>query len=134
MTWQKLLTIEDFPSCGVLETELDGADLLVWRLQDGSFAAIDGYCAHMQNYIPNGLAPGASLSELVRNDEIVCPFHGWRFDHSGRCTLVPVTQATPKKVERGEPITQVWRVRVQDGCLEIEDGKSPEIEVIHPPG
>lgn len=120
MTWLRLVSLQDFPESGVLETAIEGADLLVWRLQDGGFGAINAYCPHMQSYIPNGLAPGVSLSALLQNSELVCPFHGWRYNHTGHCTLIPPGQATPSKVGRGEALTHAWPVRTRDGWLEIE--------------
>lgn len=37
-----------------------------------------------------------SLGSVVR-DEIVCPYHGWHYDASGRCTLIPQLE-TPTRI------------------------------------
>jgi phenylpropionate dioxygenase-like ring-hydroxylating dioxygenase large terminal subunit len=41
---------------------------------------------------------GTALSlGSVENDEIVCPYHGWHYDGSGRCTLIPQLE-TPTRI------------------------------------
>ncbi len=120
MTWTKLIKADAFPECGVLEAELEGNDLLVWRLQSHEYAAIAAHCPHMRSYMPNGLAADTKLSALLSGDDIVCPFHGWHFDNKGRCTNIPPGQAIPKKVERGEAITRAWRLRECKGWIEIQ--------------
>ncbi len=119
MIWHKLVPSDKLAADSVVEGEFKGEDLLLWRLQDGSCAAISAYCPHMKYYIPNGLAAGKPLSELVLDDEIVCPFHGWRFNSVGVCPAIPAGQPVPKKIARGEPVIRSWNVREQDGWIEI---------------
>jgi phenylpropionate dioxygenase-like ring-hydroxylating dioxygenase large terminal subunit len=56
-----------------------GRDLVLWRDQGGVHAWED-LCIHR----------GAKLSlGQVRNNCVVCPYHAWEYDASGRCVLVP---------------------------------------------
>ncbi len=57
-----------------------GEKMVFWRDQAGKVVAQSDQCPHR----------GAALSAgVVRGDCVACPFHGFRFDSSGRCTLIP---------------------------------------------
>ena len=53
---------------------------LAWRDTQGRYALIDEFCAHR----------GVSLW-FGRNEEhgLRCPYHGWKYDHTGQCIEVP---------------------------------------------
>ena len=54
--------------------------VVVYRLSDGSLAAAKDICFHR----------GAPLSlGHVEGDEIVCKYHGLRYDREGRCVCIP---------------------------------------------
>jgi phenylpropionate dioxygenase-like ring-hydroxylating dioxygenase large terminal subunit len=54
--------------------------LLAWRDTQGRLALTDEFCAHR----------GISLW-FGRNEDngLRCPYHGWKYDHTGQCTDVP---------------------------------------------
>jgi phthalate 4,5-dioxygenase len=54
--------------------------LLAWRDSSGRYALMDEFCAHR----------GVSLW-FGRNEEngLRCPYHGWKYDHTGQCIEVP---------------------------------------------
>jgi vanillate O-demethylase monooxygenase subunit len=54
--------------------------IVIWRDSTGLAHAMTDVCIHR----------GTALSlGSVENDEIVCAYHGWHYDGSGRCTLIP---------------------------------------------
>jgi phenylpropionate dioxygenase-like ring-hydroxylating dioxygenase large terminal subunit len=54
--------------------------LAIWRNADGKVNCIDDRCCHR----------GASLScGKIKDGDIECPFHGFRFNGKGRATLIP---------------------------------------------
>jgi phenylpropionate dioxygenase-like ring-hydroxylating dioxygenase large terminal subunit len=57
-----------------------GEDLVVWRAADGGIGALADRCAHRES----PLSPGK-----VKAGCIECPYHGWHYDASGACVLVP---------------------------------------------
>src|SRR5271155_4680313 len=58
-------------------TKLLDERVVVYRLSDGSLAAAKYICFHR----------GAPLSlGRVEGDEIICKYHGLRYDSTGRCT------------------------------------------------
>lgn len=57
-----------------------GRKLVLWRAADGRAVVAPAHCPHR----------GASLAAgRVVNGELACPWHGFRFDRSGSCTLMP---------------------------------------------
>ncbi|ARU61960.1 hypothetical protein CBW65_13770 [Tumebacillus avium] len=67
--------VEEMLECSILSTEL-----FLYRDAEGVAHALHNQCPHR----------GARLSQgKLRGDCVVCPFHGWVFDGSGRCTLIP---------------------------------------------
>lgn len=57
-----------------------GERLALWRDGDGGIRAFKDLCVHR----------GTALSlGAVRNGELVCTYHGWRYGADGRCTAIP---------------------------------------------
>ncbi|GAB2977449.1 aromatic ring-hydroxylating dioxygenase subunit alpha [Nocardioides montaniterrae] len=91
---------------GFLTRRILDADILAYRLADGSVAAIEDRCAHR----PYPLSAGHREGDLV-----VCGYHGCTYDATGRCVRVPSQDAVPSgaqvrafaAVERG-PFVWVW--------------------------
>jgi phenylpropionate dioxygenase-like ring-hydroxylating dioxygenase large terminal subunit len=67
----------------VRAARLLGTDIVLWRNSRGIHAWLD-VCRHR----------GAKLSlGAVRDERLVCAYHGWCYDSSGACTLVPAHSA-----------------------------------------
>ena len=61
-------------------------DLVVWREADGAVHIWEDLCVHR----------GARLSKgSIRNDRVICPYHGWNYDGSARCVLMPAAPTEP---------------------------------------
>ena len=68
-----------------------GANFVLFRGADGAIHCLSDHCVHR----------GASLAGgSCRAGGITCPQHGWEFDGSGRCTLVPAGIRTPTQPPR----------------------------------
>ena len=66
--------------------ELFGQRLVCFRLSSGKPVVMDARCWHI----------GADLSQGgVTGDQIVCPFHGWRYGASGDCEFIPSQAEIP---------------------------------------
>ena len=60
--------------------DLLGEPLVLWRGTDGMPRAMADVCIHR----------GTALSlGRVSGDELVCPYHAWRYGSDGRCTAIP---------------------------------------------
>lgn len=62
-----------------------GHELVLWRDSKG-IRAFKNLCIHR----------GTALSlGSVQNDELICPYHGWRYDGAGQCTHIPAQPDLP---------------------------------------
>lgn len=58
---------------------LFGEEYVLWPTGDG-FSLADPFCPHRSAHLAGGWVDG---------DQLVCPYHGWRFGGDGRCTHIP---------------------------------------------
>jgi phenylpropionate dioxygenase-like ring-hydroxylating dioxygenase large terminal subunit len=67
-------------------------DLVAWRDSNGELHVWEDLCVHR----------GARLSKgFIRNDRVVCPYHGWNYDSTAKCVLMPAAPTeTPMKKAR----------------------------------
>ena len=73
---------------GVKAARLLGTDLVLWRETGGVHAWLD-QCRHR----------GARLSlGTVREESLVCAYHGWCYNGSGTCTLIPAHSALTAQI------------------------------------
>jgi phenylpropionate dioxygenase-like ring-hydroxylating dioxygenase large terminal subunit len=90
-----------------LRVMLDGAPIVLFRTGDGVAALFDR-CPHRLVELSTG---------KVRAGEIECPYHGWRFDGTGRCTAIPglIGEVPHYRVRR-------YRVAEFDGGIFVSAG------------
>ena len=90
--------------------------VVVYRLSDGTLAAARDICYHR----------GVPLSlGTVEGDEIVCKYHGLRYDREGRCTCIP---AHPGGAISPRLRLDVYRVQERYGLVWVrlvDDGPRP---------
>lgn len=76
--------------------------LVVYRGEHGPVAMLDR-CPHRNVPLSGG---------RVHAGQIECPYHGWRFNDDGACTLVPGSDACPAAKARALPVVEraglVW--------------------------
>jgi phenylpropionate dioxygenase-like ring-hydroxylating dioxygenase large terminal subunit len=73
-----------------LAAQLLDEPLVLWRDTAGATHAFSDLCIHR----------GTALSlGSVEDDEIVCPYHGWRYGADGACTLIPQLE-DPTRIPR----------------------------------
>ncbi|POF34521.1 aromatic ring-hydroxylating dioxygenase subunit alpha [Roseibium marinum] len=70
--------------CDPVRVKLLGERLIAFRDTEGRYGLMDEFCAHR----------GVSLW-FGRNEEggLRCPYHGWKYDHTGQCIEVPSESA-----------------------------------------
>jgi phenylpropionate dioxygenase-like ring-hydroxylating dioxygenase large terminal subunit len=80
--WQMACRLEEIPSPGsFVEYEICGVSLLIVRQADGSLKAFENACRHRATQL--GVGAGR-----FTGGQIVCPFHGWRWDLDGTNSFV----------------------------------------------
>ena len=81
--WHPVAYSEEVVSGTPFAAKLLKENVVVWRTADNKPHAMRDLCIHR----------GTALSlGHVSDDCIVCPYHGWRYDQSGACTLIPQTE------------------------------------------
>ena len=73
--------------------EILGVKVVAFRDEDGNAHVLADTCVHR----------GGSLGKgWVRDNCVVCPYHGWRFDKAGKCTEIPTLAADEKPPARAK--------------------------------
>ena len=96
-----------------------GEKLVFWRNKEGKVVCQRDRCVHR----------GVALSEgKVINGEIECPFHGFRYDSSGKCTLIPANTVGAEVPDRFHVYT--YPAREENGFIyiwwgDIQEGLPP---------
>jgi phenylpropionate dioxygenase-like ring-hydroxylating dioxygenase large terminal subunit len=68
-----------------LQVRMLGQEFVLFRDSNGTAHCLSNTCIHR----------GASLAAgRVEGDCIECPYHGWQYDGSGRCRVIPSMEAT----------------------------------------
>jgi phenylpropionate dioxygenase-like ring-hydroxylating dioxygenase large terminal subunit len=77
----------DKPTC----IERFGEKLAVWRDKDGRAAVFHNHCPHRRAPLSLG---------SVHGEELVCAYHGWRFNRNGDCVEKPLEEPDAAVNER----------------------------------
>jgi phenylpropionate dioxygenase-like ring-hydroxylating dioxygenase large terminal subunit len=97
-------------------------DLVLWRDASGQARAFKDQCPHRGARLSLGRVQGGLLE---------CPYHGWRFEGSGRCVAVPAVPGfVPPTGHRvgcfdvAEAAGLVWvRLEASEAALTVIDGE-----------
>ena len=82
-----------------IRREVLGTPLVLFRGEGGRAAALLDRCPHRN-------AP-LSLGRVVKGGRLECAYHGWQFEGSGRCALVPGLTGAAEARERRAPACAV---------------------------
>jgi len=95
-----------------------GVPLVLFRDEHGTPAALLDRCPHRN--VP------LSLGRVVQGGRLECAYHGWQFEGSGRCALIPGLLVHDER-ERRAPAA---RVREQGGFIWVypELDEAPQVE------
>jgi 3-ketosteroid 9alpha-monooxygenase subunit A len=80
-------------------------ELVLYRTEDGVAHLADAYCAHLGAHLGHG--------GRVEGCELVCPFHGWRWNTDGTNALVP-SEGKPSASRR---VLKIWDVIETNGII-----------------
>ncbi|EHI12135.1 Rieske 2Fe-2S domain-containing protein [Mycolicibacterium thermoresistibile] len=118
--WYQIGWSFEFPVGEARPLRYFGADLVAYRGHSGNVVVLNAHCLHMGAHLGHG--------GVVVDDEIECPFHGWRWDAEGRNTHIP--DGSPPK--RGQHTMRCWSVAENCGVVLMwydADGGKPTWEV-----
>jgi 3-ketosteroid 9alpha-monooxygenase subunit A len=80
-----------------------GTKVVVWAGADGALNVLDGYCRHMGGDLTQG---------SVKDGNVACPFHDWRWSGEGRCVSIPYAKRVPLRAR-----TRAWTTLERNGQL-----------------
>ncbi len=84
--WHVVAYARELTPGTLLPTRLLGRDLVAWRDAEGQAHVWEDLCIHR----------GARLSKgWITENTVVCPYHGWRYNGSGACVLIPSAPGLP---------------------------------------
>lgn len=90
---------QDLGPAATLPLRYFGEDYVLYRGESGTPILLDAHCPHLGAHLGHG--------GCVEGDDIVCPFHAWRFSAAGRCVDVPyATRIPPKAAVRAYPVAE----------------------------
>lgn len=108
-----------------LAVTLLGERLVLWRDETGQAHAWADRCPHRGAR----LSMGQVQADACGSRSLVCPYHGWQFGHSGRCTSVPAQSEWTPPVSHAAKTHEVqlahglWWVRLEPPAA--ADGVAP---------
>jgi len=104
--WYVACFSEDIPPGRPFGRKLLGENLAFYRKLDGTVVAMQDRCPHRSFPLS---------ASRVDGDEIVCGYHGIRYDSEGHCKLVPTQTSAPRalqvptfKVTETAPVVWIW--------------------------
>ncbi|GAB0108307.1 Rieske 2Fe-2S domain-containing protein [Nocardia sp. JMUB6875] len=119
--WHCLGLAESFRDGQPHSVNAFGTKLVIWSDSKGELHCLDGYCRHM----------GADLSYgSVKDDNIACPFHDWRWRGDGKCAAIPYARRVPPLAR-----TRSWITCEENGQFFVwndPEGNPPPPEVAIP--
>lgn len=78
--WQPIGLVADVPVATARPVRILGEDLTLFRGQSGAAHLVASRCAHRRSLLHTGMVDGETIN---------CMYHGWRYDGTGLCTLMP---------------------------------------------
>lgn len=102
--WFQLGWSHEFPQGEVVPRHFFGQELVVYRGHSGDLHLVDAYCPHLGAHLGYG--------GRVEGNDLICPFHGWRFDGEGQNIDIPYSARKRTANRLG-----CWTVEEQQGVV-----------------
>ncbi|MCZ6807504.1 MAG: Rieske 2Fe-2S domain-containing protein [Deltaproteobacteria bacterium] len=97
--WYMVCWSADLGPRAVMPLRYFARDFVLFRGETGKPTLLDAHCPHLGAHLGYG--------GCVEGDDIVCPFHAWRFSSEGRCVDVPyASRIPPRAALRSYPVAE----------------------------
>ena len=90
--WYLIEPAEQLREGQLMQKTWMGREIVAWRDRGGAVCVADAFCPHLGAHL------GPEHGGVVRDGKLVCPFHGFAYDTTGRCVATP--HAPPPKSAR----------------------------------
>jgi phenylpropionate dioxygenase-like ring-hydroxylating dioxygenase large terminal subunit len=84
--WHVVAAAADIVAGRLVPATLLERDLVIWRDAGGTVHVWEDLCVHRGSRLSLG---------YIRNDRVVCPYHGWNYDGTAQCVLMPAAPDEP---------------------------------------
>ncbi|MTD14043.1 Rieske 2Fe-2S domain-containing protein [Nakamurella sp. YIM 132087] len=111
--WYVVAHSAEIPVGQVVPLRRFGQELVAYRGESGEVRVMDAHCPHLGANIGYG--------GMVRGDDIVCPFHHWRFDRDGRNVDIPYRDTFNRRAQ-----LRAWPVDESNGTVMVWLGHEDE--------
>lgn len=111
--WYAAVRADLLPRGARVARTIAGEPIVIFRDERGRIGALHDRCCHRSAPLSQGFVVGEALA---------CPYHGWHFDASGRCTKIPGVDAE-RIPERA--CVRTYQAREQSGLVWICVGAQP---------
>jgi 5,5'-dehydrodivanillate O-demethylase len=78
--WQPIAAVSELKENPTKSIKLLGECLVLYKDRQGRLGLLDEACAHRRVNMVYG---------IPENEGLRCPYHGWLYDHRGRCLEMP---------------------------------------------
>jgi len=117
--WHPVAAVAELDDHPVKAVRLLGEDLALYRDRAGTYGLIDRHCAHRRADLTCGIVEGEGLR---------CGYHGWRYDHTGRCVEQPYEDtAEPGSRSKERILLKAYKVEALAGLTQGLLGLAPKL-------
>jgi len=114
--WHAVILAEELTQGQIITARLLGEDLVVWRNSTNQVFAGEDRCPHRGTSFAKG---------WVKDDNLLCPYHGFAFNSSGQCVHTPFQpEAPPSKLSRA--CFKTYQVQERYGLIWVCLGTPPK--------
>ncbi len=78
--WHPIAAVSELALNETKYVRILGEELVLFKDRQGRFGLVGAYCAHRRANLTYG---------IVEEDGLRCPYHGWKYDSTGRCVEQP---------------------------------------------
>jgi phenylpropionate dioxygenase-like ring-hydroxylating dioxygenase large terminal subunit len=122
--WYPIVRSEDLSPEHPEKVRVLGVDLVAFRDNAGAARVLSDTCVHRGGSL--GGAWSAGNAPRIRDGCVVCPYHGWEYDGTGRCVSIPSIGYEKKPPSRAK--VDAYPVQEKYGIVFAFLGDLPEAE------
>lgn len=125
-SWFPVCLSEDVSNGSVQGFDFLDGQIVIFRNAEGAAKAMSAYCPHL----------GANLcvGDVV-DDTVRCPFHHWRYDHSGKCVATGGGDPVPSRAKLfAFPTTErfglIWVFNGEEPLFDLPSFSVPDEDLV----
>ena len=109
--WYAVAGSDNLGPSAVMPATIKGTELALWRDSKMALRAYSNFCIHRGMRLSHG---------SVRDDHLVCRYHGWRYQEEGKCDYIP---ALPETKPAAAHCLKNYRVGESKGLIWVSIGE-----------